>query len=443
MILIKQKIKKNEIFIFIFYIMIKCVFLCTREEKKRDMIQFFKNNIEPNKKLRIIGIITLITLILVSVVSFSIGFSKVNSTIENLTYVGPIEMTRNEEKEDYDEDYTVCDVVYENGDKQMILSYTYEEYEELDTQTITAYEYDTQNGISLFFDHKDVSEKEIKENYTQIIANDSAPLFNLGISLLICFISVLIIFLFSKQFTTYEKCWFLSIMVLATIVSVIFPEESANGVNGIIIMLLYLSDTFLNILCELLISKQSRYNFLVSVLVEITEIAICIVLMYRFATMVTTLFFWLPIDILSFINWTKHKDEAEDELTMVRRLKGWQEVLILVAIIVWTIVVGYLLSGLDIATDFINNKSLETALAYIDACASAVGVANGLFIFFRLREQWIAWYICAALESVINILTGQYVLLVLKLGYFTNTTYGYIKWTKYINDHKEEKLTLF
>ena len=232
-------------------------------------------------------------------------------------------------------------------------------------------------------------------------------------------------------------------MVLATIFSVIFPEESANGVNGIVIMLLYLLDTFLNILCELLISKQSRYNFLVSVAVEIVEIVMCIVLMYRFATMVTTLFFWLPIDILSFINWSKHKDDVEDDLTVVRRLKGYQEVLVILGIIVWTVVVGYFLSGLDIATDFITNKNLETAIIYIDACASAVGVANGLFIFFRLREQWIAWYICAALESIINILSGQYVLLILKLGYFTNTTYGYIKWSKYIKSHKEEQATLF
>ena len=40
--------------------------------------------------------------------------------------------------------------------------------------------------------------------------------------------------------------------------------------------------------------------------------------------------------------------------------------------------------------------------------------------------------------SIINILSGQWVLLVLKLGYFTNTTYGYIKWSKYIKEHKEE-----
>ena len=250
--------------------------------------------------------------------------------------------------------------------------------------------------------------------------------------------------LFSKQFTTYEKSWFISIMVLATILSVLFPEDSANGVNGIIIMILYLLDTFLNILCELLISKQSRYNFLVSVLVEIVEIVSCVVLMYRFATMATTLFFWLPIDIISYINWSKHRDDEEDELTMVRKLKGYQEVLVIIGIIVWTVVVGYFISGLDIATDFYNNKTLETAIIYIDACASAVGIANGLFIFFRLREQWIAWYICAFLEAVINIMSGQYVLLPLKLGYFTNTTYGYIKWSRYIKEHQnKEKVSLF
>jgi nicotinamide mononucleotide transporter len=155
--------------------------------------------------------------------------------------------------------------------------------------------------------------------------------------------------------------------------------------------------------------------------------------------MATTLFFWLPIDIVSFINWSRHKDEEEEELTAVRRLKGYQEVLIIAGIFVWTVVVGYFLSGLDIQTDFIQSKSVETAIAYLDACASAVGVANGLFIFFRLREQWIAWYVCAALEAVINVISGQYVLLVLKLGYFTNTTYGYIKWSRYIRSHKESK----
>lgn len=403
------------------------------------MIKFFKVNIEPKKRLRMIEVIFSIGLCIASIISIGYGLFDINANIEDIQFKQSIQMTRDTDLEDYSEDNTICDVTYINGDKQLIVSYSYEDYVKLDDKTITAYEYETKNGTKLYFDHQNINDQEVQYAYKQVRANELASLFNFGIASLILMLSILIMILFAKQFTTYEKSWFISIMVLATIFSVVFPEESANGVNGIIIMLLYLLDTFLNILCELLISKQSRYNFLVSVLVEIVEIAICVVLMYRFATMATTLFFWLPIDIISYINWSKHKDDEENELTVVRKLRGYQEVLVIIGIIVWTFVIGYLISGLNIATDFYNNELLETFIIYIDACASAVGIANGLFIFFRLQEQWIAWYICAFLEAVINIISGQYVLLVLKLGYFTNTTYGYIKWSRYIKEHTTEK----
>lgn len=409
------------------------------------MIQFFQKNIEPVKKLRTVELILLAILIIGSIASFGIGFSKVHSDVGELKFIQSMEMQRDTSLEDYDgEENSVCDVTYRNQDKELVVTYSYEEYEKLNSNTITAYEFEGAKGTNLYFDHKDVTQQEAQYAYEQLMANQSMAIFNFANASVILALSLLIMTLFARQFTTYEKSWFMSIMVLATIFSVLFPEESANGVNGIIIMWLYLLDTFLNILCELLISKQSRYNFLVSVFVEIVEIAISIVLMYRFATLATTLLFWLPIDIISYINWSRHKDEEEDELTVVRRLKGWQEVLVIIGIVVWTLVVGYLISGLDITTDFYHNQTIETAVIYIDACASAVGIANGLFIFFRFREQWIAWYICAALEAAINIISGQFVLLILKLGYFTNTTYGYIKWTKYIKSHKEEeKLSIF
>ena len=408
------------------------------------MLEKIKQYIEPNRRIRIAETVLLAVFLIVAAFSFIRGTAALNKDPGTLTPTGTVEMIRDTDAEDYDEDSTVCDVIYRDGDKQMVVSYPYEEYEKLDAESITAYSYKTEEGTELFFPVENPSAAEIRENYRQVTANNLMPVFNLGNALLILSVSLCVVMLFSRFFTTYEKCWFMSIMVLATIVSVIFPEESANGVSGIVIMLLYLLDTFLNILCELLISKQSRYNFLVSVLVEITEIVMSLMLMYRFATMVVTLVFWLPIDIISFINWTRHRDDTDDDLTKVRRLKGYQEVLVIIAIVLWTVGVGFLMSGLDIRTDFFGgNRSLELMIIYLDACASAVGIANGLFIFFRLREQWIAWYICAFLEAVINILAGQYVLLVLKLGYFTNTTYGYIKWSRYINSHKEEQSSLF
>ena len=199
------------------------------------------------------------------------------------------------------------------------------------------------------------------------------------------------------------------------------------------ITVLYVLDVILNIACELLISKQSKWNFIVSLGVEIVEILVCIFCLYRFATMAVTLLFWIPCDIISFVMWHRHPDKQKEELTVVKKLTWWQDILIVAAIAVWTVGVGYLLTLLEVDGGiFATNVTLKNVVCYIDACASAVGIANGVLILLRYREQWIAWYIVAILETVINIMAGQWILLVLKVGYLTNTTYGYIRWTRYI-----------
>lgn len=346
--------------------------------------------------------------------------------------------TTTAEEEDYSEDETICPVEYQtkDGSYTMTVNYSFEQWEELEETETLGYIYSSENGPSVAFTHE-ASNDEITAAVKDAMADESTAVFGFAIAFGLVAVGFFIMTVWDKFFTTYEKVWFLAILVLASVFSLLFPEESCNGINGIWIMVLYLLDTFLNILCELLISKQSKWNFIVSVFVEIVEILICVVLAYRFATMASTLFFWLPIDIISFINWHKHPDAQEDDLTQVRKLSGLAEVLIIIGIIVWTAGVGYFLTTLDFGTDlFAGNEVLEVIVCYIDACASAVGICNGVFILLRFREQWIAWYICAILEAAINIISGQYVLLVLKFGYLTNTTYGYIKWTKYIKEQK-------
>ncbi|MGM9666655.1 MAG: nicotinamide riboside transporter PnuC [Eubacteriales bacterium] len=207
-----------------------------------------------------------------------------------------------------------------------------------------------------------------------------------------------------------------------------------------VITILYLLDVITNIACELMISKQSKWNFIISLVVEVIEILICILCAYRFATLATTLLFWIPCDIISFIVWNKHPDKEDKEVTEVKKLTVKQDILLILGIIVWTVAVGYALTFIDVEGGiFANNVQLKNIVCYLDACASALGIANGVFILLRYREQWIAWYLVALLETVINILAGQWILLVLKAGYLTNTTYGYIKWTKYIKKHQTDK----
>ncbi len=379
--------------------------------------------------------------LITAIVCCAVGISRIMRR-NDFEKIGSFTFTRVDiDDEDYSEDDTHCTVKYESDEGYILnVVYSYEEWETLPEDStlggVTYREVGSERTLSF------LSDEDYAKNFGSALhdmnADDAAPLFNIAIITGLLAAAFGIITFFGCAFTLYEKCWFLSVMVLASVFAVIFPEESANGVNGIIIMALYLLDTFLNVLCELLISKQSKWNFIVSVFVEITEILILVVLSYRFATMATTLFFWLPCDIISFINWSRKPDKEDAELTKVRTLKGWQEVVILIGIAVWTIGVGYLLTLIDIGTDiFGGNDVLANVVCYLDACASAVGIVNGLAILFRFREQWIAWYVEAILETVINILSGQYILLVLKAGYLTNTTYGYIKWTKYIKEHPE------
>jgi nicotinamide mononucleotide transporter len=407
---------------------------------------------EHKRTVKTVGLVSLVVTLIAALALTIVGIVQVNKPVSSYESQGTVTMIRltTPEEEEYSEDeYTLCPVEFESEDGQYsaVITFTIDEWLELGDRTeIEGYLYSEIGGDRYVVLHKEGTDAEIRAAFKNVSADMASYTFIVALAVALVAIAVGIMYFFGKHFTLYEKTWFLGIMILSAIISIIAPEEGLNGVSGIWVMALYLADTFLNILCELLISKQSKWNFIVSVFVEIVEILCCIVLAYRFATMAVTLFFWLPCDIASFINWNKKQDTEDEELTKVRTLKGWQEILLIAGIVVWTIVVGYFLSGLDIATDlFGGNEILATVVCYLDACASAVGIVNGLAILFRFREQWIAWYICSIIEAAINIMAGQWVLLPLKVGYLTNTTYGYIKWSKYIKAHPEvvEEKTFF
>ena len=142
------------------------------------MVKFFQKNIEPNKKLRIAEIVILVLLILGSIISYGVGFTKINSDVGTISFVQSMEMTRDFEMEDYDgEENAMCDVTYRAEDKELVVTYTYEEYENLDARTITGYEFETSDGTKLYFDHQDVSQSQAQQKYQEIMANQTMPIF--------------------------------------------------------------------------------------------------------------------------------------------------------------------------------------------------------------------------------------------------------------------------
>lgn len=237
---------------------------------------------------------------------------------------------------------------------------------------------------------------------------------------------------FIKSFTPYQIIYLAAVVLITAVCVIFFPDlmlstSDATG-SGIALVVCSIISVISNPLCELLISKQSKWNFVVDFfLIEIPELVICLAFGW-YAVAVTVVCFWMPIDVISFIRWNKHPDNEDENLTQVKRMKPWQTVLAVAGIVAFGFIVGRLLQFIPGSED-----------SYLDAFASAVGMANGVLLLLRYSEQWLAWLITTVLYLFMDISSGMYVLLITEIAMLVNTIYGMVKWIIYTNKHKNLK----
>ena len=245
-----------------------------------------------------------------------------------------------------------------------------------------------------------------------------------------------------NYFTTYEKCYLLLFGLATIIVSIFVPEETTNGIDGTVLTIVLLFNALLGILCELLTSKQNKWSFFLYIFVEIIEIAVCIMLAYRFSSMAVALLFWLPIHIISFIHWGKHEDKEEKIKTEVRRLKPKQSIVMILGIAVGTFALGYLFAAITPDSELFSSDSIKVAVCYLDSCLGLLSIASGILLYFRFIENAYLWIAHVLISSVIMIMTGLWIFLVLQIGYLTNAIYSICCWTRYIKKKKAEETSI-
>ena len=235
---------------------------------------------------------------------------------------------------------------------------------------------------------------------------------------------------FLKSFTLYQKIFLAAVVLLTAGFVIFFPDQMLEEeyMKSILLIICSVISVISNPLCELLISKQSKWNFVIDFfLIEIPELVICLYFKW-YAIAFTIMLFWMVIDVISFIRWNKHPDIEDDNLTEVKRLKPWQSLLVVAGIAVFGIVVGRLLQFVPGASD-----------TYLDAFASAVGMANGILLLLRYSEQWIAWLVTTVIYLIMDISAGAYILLIGEIAMLVNTIYGMVKWYLYTKKKAEQK----
>lgn len=233
---------------------------------------------------------------------------------------------------------------------------------------------------------------------------------------------------FLKSFTPYQIIYLATVVLLTAVFAIFFPDIMLGDYQAAALVASAVISTISNPLCELLISKQSKWNFVVDFfLIEIPELIICLHFGW-YAVAATVVLFWMPIDVISFIRWNKHPDNEDDNLTRVKRLKPFHSFLIVCAIFAFGFIVGSLLQLIPGASD-----------SYLDAFASAVGMANGILLLLRYSEQWLAWLMTTVIYLFMDISSGMYILLITEVAMLVNTIYGMVKWYLYTKKKANEK----
>ena len=117
---------------------------------------------------------------------------------------------------------------------------------------------------------------------------------------------------------------------------------------------------------------------------------------------------------------------------MVKRLSWKQDILVIAGILLFGLVVGQLIQMIPGAED-----------SFLDALASACGIANGILLLLRYTEQWYAWFVTLLLYTALYIISGSYIMLITVAAMLVNTCYGFGKWLLYTRSRRKKQEEAF
>jgi len=233
-----------------------------------------------------------------------------------------------------------------------------------------------------------------------------------------------------KSLNLFEIIWLISIVIILVFSTIFFPDLMFEDKTNVPIVVISIISILCSPIVELLIAKQCRWWTIFSIFfVEITDI-IVLSSVGLFSSAFISLFFWIPFDIFTFVRWSKNKDEVEPELTKVKKLAWWQDIIIVLIIIS----VGSLLG-------FIYQLIPNSEQTYVVAFSNVFEIFNGIFLLLRYNEQWFAWFGYLICEIVVWIMAGHYIMLITVFAMIINTIYGIIKWLLYIKKKKNIKIS--
>jgi len=220
-----------------------------------------------------------------------------------------------------------------------------------------------------------------------------------------------------KSLKWYEWVMAGIMVVIAAYAMVTAFVDPASSENPAWLTIVNFVSAVCGVVCIFFCARASISNFgfgLVNTVVYIVYLAYWKI----YGTMCLELLLYLPLNIISWIAWSRHRDETQQELTKARKMTWWQDAIVVGVVGISTVIYHAIL------------VRVGGTVAWLDAATVAIGIIATFLELFRYREQYVLWIVTDIVAVAMYIVHFDTVYLTKKSIYLIMAVIGLINWYK-------------
>lgn len=228
-----------------------------------------------------------------------------------------------------------------------------------------------------------------------------------------------------KSLNIYEwiMVWIM-IIIAASVMAKSFINPSVSGNPAWLDVINFIS-AVCGVFCIFFCARASISNFgfgLINTIVYIIYLAYWKI----YGTMCLEIFVYFPVNIISWFLWAKHRDGERKEITMAKRLKLWQDLVILAIVLLSACICHGIL------------VRIGGNVVWLDAFTVAIGIIATILEMYRYSEQYMLWIITDIVAVAMFIVHFDPVYLTKKSIYLIMAIAGLINWCRLNRERNAE-----
>lgn len=217
--------------------------------------------------------------------------------------------------------------------------------------------------------------------------------------------------------------WAMAVVMIGIAGYAMISSFVSNGVDGNPTWLTVINfiSAVCGVFCIFFCAKANISNFIFG-LVNTVVYIIYLAYWHIYGTMCLEIFVYFPINIISWIAWTKHRDTVDKKLTKAKRLTWWQDIIVLGVTAISTVIYHAIL------------VKVGGEVAWLDAATVAIGIIATVLEMLRYREQYVLWLVTDVIAVAMYIVHFDAVYLTKKSIYLIMAVVGLYNWYRLNKD---------